>query len=69
MTDRDPIAPIRGRAYDRWAGLTHEQVRELAAIVRRADEAHEVDGGGTRHWVRDHFLPELEEAGWTISAP
>lgn len=49
-----------------WAGLSHEQVRELAKIVRAADEAHEVEGGGTRHWVRDHFLPELEAAGWTI---
>lgn len=46
--------------------LTHEEVRELAAIVRRADERHETDGGSTRHWVRDHFLPELEAANWTI---
>jgi hypothetical protein len=51
---------------ERWAGLTHDEVRELAAIVRAADEAHETEGGGTRHWVRDHFLPELERAGWTI---
>jgi hypothetical protein len=54
---------------ERWAGLTHEEVRELAAIVRSADESHEKDGGGTRHWVRDHFLPALEEAGWTIHPP
>jgi hypothetical protein len=51
-----------------WAGLSHEQVRELATIVRRADEEHMREGGGTRHWVRDHFLPELERAGWTIHA-
>jgi hypothetical protein len=51
---------------ERWNGLTHEQVRELAAIVRKADEAYEIEGGGTRHWVRDHLLPELERAGWRV---
>lgn len=44
----------------------HEFVREIAAITRKADERHEVEGGGTRHWVRDHFLPELEAAGFEI---
>jgi hypothetical protein len=52
-----------------WAGLTHDEVRKLATIVRRADESHEKEGGGTRHWVRDHFLPELEASGWSITPP
>jgi hypothetical protein len=51
---------------ERWNGLTHEQVRELAAIVHKADEQHECEGGGTRHWVRDCFLPHLEAAGWRV---
>lgn len=59
----------QAESEDRWAGLTHEQVRELAALVNAADEGFMIDGGGTRHWVRDHFLPELESARWTITPP
>jgi hypothetical protein len=43
---------------------SHEFVRRLAyKVVRPADEAFEKDGGGTRHWVRDHFLPALAAEG------
>jgi hypothetical protein len=46
---------------------SHEFVRRLAyKVVRPADEAFEKDGGGTRHWVRDHFLPALGAEGLRI---
>jgi hypothetical protein len=55
---------------DRVAGLDHEQIRRLAYdVVRPADEEFEAAGGGTRHWVRDHFLPHLHAAGWSITPP
>lgn len=37
-------------------------VQALTAIVRKADEQHLRDGGSTRHWVRDCFLPLLAES-------
>lgn len=47
--------------------MSHEFVRRLAyKVVRPADEAFETDGGGTRHWVRDHFLPALAAEGLKI---
>lgn len=39
---------------------------KLTQIVRAADEQFEREGGGTRHWVRDCFLPGLEAAGLKI---
>lgn len=41
-------------------------VREITKIVRTADEQFEKDGGSSRHWVRDNFLPTLRSAGWRI---
>lgn len=38
----------------------------VTRVVRAADEAFEKDGGSSRHWVRDHFLPGLEAAGLKI---
>ncbi len=48
-------------------GIGRELVNALTPLVRAADERHSVEGGGTRHWVRDYFLPELRAAGWTIT--
>ena len=45
----------------------HELVRDLARVVREADEEFEKAGGGTRHWVRDHFLPHLQAANMRIA--
>ena len=33
---------------------------EITSAVRAADERFELEGGSTRHWVRDCFVPELE---------
>lgn len=44
----------------------HDLVRALVPIVRAADEQHETEGGGTRHWLRDYFLPRLNEAGFVV---
>lgn len=47
-------------------GPGRELVSALTPIVNRVDERHQAEGGGTRHWIRDYFLPELSAAGWTI---
>ena len=39
---------------------------EITAAVRKADKDFERVGGSSRHWVRDCFLPRLEEAGLEI---
>jgi hypothetical protein len=44
----------------------HDRIREIAKVVRAADERFEAEGGTTRHWVRDYFIPRLEAAGFTI---
>ena len=42
-------------------------VRVLTSIVREIDPLFEAEGGSTRHWVRDFFLPELERRGlWIV---
>lgn len=49
------------------AGLTPEEaVERVTAIVRQADQAFEAEGGSSRHWVRDHFLPLLERDGLAL---
>jgi len=42
-------------------------VRDITAIVREADETFQRVGGGTRHWVRDCFLPFLNQKGWIVT--
>jgi hypothetical protein len=34
-------------------------VRRITAAVREADRGFEKTGGGSRHWVRDWFIPML----------
>jgi hypothetical protein len=46
--------------------LSHDDIRELTRIVQEVDRIFENEGGGTRHWVRDYFLPELEASGWVV---
>jgi hypothetical protein len=38
----------------------------VTRAVRQADRAFGISGGTTRHWVRECFLPALEEAGLQI---
>lgn len=39
---------------------TSELFRLLTQETRQADRAHQTVGGGTRHWLRECFLPALE---------
>ena len=41
-------------------------VKEITVVVRQADSDFEKIGGSSKHWVRDCFLPLLEEAGLTV---
>ncbi len=41
-------------------------LRELTAVVRRADRDFQKGGGSSRHWVRDYFMEELAEAGLRV---
>jgi hypothetical protein len=43
-----------------------EDVAAITAVVREADQAFEKSGGSSRHWVREQFLPRLEDAGWLV---
>lgn len=43
-----------------------EMIAELTAVVRKADREFEQAGGTSRHWVRDHFLPSLQAAGFSL---
>jgi len=47
-------------------GEGRELVYAITSIVRAADELLEKEGGGTRHWVRDYFLPLLREAEYSL---
>jgi predicted metal-dependent phosphotriesterase family hydrolase len=44
----------------------HDAICEIRNAAWRADASLKREGGTTRHWVRDHFIPELEAAGFTI---
>lgn len=46
--------------------MKRDQLTAVTTVVREADLSFMKDGGSTRHWVRDHFLPALERAGLTI---
>lgn len=41
-------------------------VAAITAIVREADRAFEKAGGGSRHWVRECFLPMLNAGGFEV---
>lgn len=43
-----------------------EIVTKVTAIVREADDVFQRVGGGSRHWVRDCFLPLLNRAGFEV---
>lgn len=43
-------------------------VAQVTAVVREADAAFQRVGGGSRHWVRDCFLPLLNAAGFRVLA-
>jgi hypothetical protein len=53
-----------------WAAMNPtDTLRALTQAVREADELFEsgkTGGGGTRHWLRDCFLPHLEAHGLVI---
>ncbi len=41
-------------------------VNAITAVVRDADQTFERVGGSSRHWVRDCFLPILNQAGYVV---
>lgn len=43
-------------------------VTAITAVVREADRAFQRVGGSSRHWVRDCFLPSLNNAGFAVRA-
>lgn len=38
----------------------------LTKAMREADELHQTEGGGTRHYLRECFLPALERHGLAV---
>lgn len=47
--------------------IGRDLVQRVTPIIHDADLHHQSDGGGTRHWVRDCFLPRLAAANLTIT--
>jgi hypothetical protein len=45
-----------------------ERVRLVTRAVREADREFQQSGGSSRHWVRECFLPCLEEEGLAVLA-
>ncbi len=44
-----------------------EDERELFLVIRKTDEHFEKDGAAsTKTWIREYFLPYLEEAGLKV---
>lgn len=67
------FAPAEATEVER--ALRQAQVTEesglfsvLTSAVREADQLHQAVGGGTRHWIRECFLPALERHGLAVIA-
>lgn len=58
-------APV-DKGWEDVDGENADYVNRVTAVVREADRAFEKVGGGSRHWVRDCFLPLLNRAGLFI---
>ena len=43
-----------------------EEIEAITRAVRNADKQFEIIGGSSRHWVRECFIPALEEEGLLI---
>lgn len=46
--------------------LSGDDFGAVVNVTRIADRGFQTEGGSTRHWLRDHFLPELDAAGFRI---
>jgi hypothetical protein len=57
---------VLGEPFDWDSREGFDRIRAITAVVREADRAFEREGGSSRHWVRDQFLPRLEDAGMTV---
>jgi hypothetical protein len=44
-----------------------EAVDVVTRVCREADSWFVADGGSTRHWAHDHFLPALRAEGYVIA--
>lgn len=64
----DP-APKSPAAYDQDGDPHPELLRRLTVAAWEADKGHLRTGGGTRHWMRDQFLPICRRLGVVITAP
>lgn len=47
--------------------ITSELISRLTQAVRAADEEFAHSGGSSRHYVRDHLLPQLKQWGLELS--
>lgn len=61
MSDRGSLIASRRVTED-----TADTFAVLTQVVREADQALETAGGGSRHWLRDYFLPTLEAYGLAV---
>jgi Protein of unknown function (DUF1566) len=46
--------------------IESDVIADLVRAVREADRLFESSGGGSRDWVRDQFLPQLESVGLVV---
>jgi hypothetical protein len=60
-------APRDDEARIERAARADEAVDVVTRVCREADSWFVADGGSTRHWARDHFLPALRAEGYVIA--
>ena len=60
-------APRDDEARIERAARADEAVDVVTRVCREADSRFVADGGSTRHWARDHFLPALRAEGYVIA--
>ena len=64
--DQTP-SPQPEKGWEDVDGENADYVNRITAVVREADRVFENVGGGSRHWVRDVFLPLLNRSGLYIA--
>ncbi len=67
-TNTQTVVPPRDdEARIERAARADEAVDVVTRVCREADSWFVADGGSTRHWARDHFLPALRAEGYVIA--
>ncbi len=67
VTYEKPLPPRGDEARIERAARADEAVDVVTRACREADPRFVAEGGSTRHWARDHFLPALRAEGYVVA--